>query len=99
MLIPYLFAFCTCVLLTVSSYASRYTRAAGYPPTQFCVDFSCLAGSIYFVGFIYECLYGQGYPIGCVLAMSLAGSSLVVAFILLNAAILSGKGALAIALS
>lgn len=99
MLIPYLFAFCTCVFLTVSSYSSRYARAAGYPPTQFCLDFSCLMGSTYFVGFIYECIYGEGYPIACVLAMSVAGSSLLVAFILLNAAILSGKGALAIALS
>ena len=32
MLIPYLFAFSTCCFLTISSYASRYTRPAGYPP-------------------------------------------------------------------
>jgi len=99
MFIPYLFSFVVCIFLTIGSYTSRYSRVAGYPPIQFCVDFSCFSGIFYLFGFVYECLYGEGYPIGCILSMIVAGICIVVAFILLNAAVLTGKGALAMAVS
>lgn len=98
-LIPYFFAFTICVFLTIGSYTTRYSRVAGYPSIQFSLDFSCLAGFFYLIGFIYECIFGPPYQIECIITMTAAGLSIVLAFICLNAALLSGKGALAMAIS
>ena len=51
------------------------------------------------VAFIYQHILVEPYPIECILVMGLAGLSIVGAFILFNLALISGKGALAMAIS
>lgn len=100
MMVPILIAFTTCVFLTAGSYLSRAAKAVHYPPMQYSLDFCNMAGLFYLIGFIIVETTGQyNYPFDLILWMSGAGLSIVAAFILLNAAVLSGKGALAMAIS
>lgn len=62
-------------------------------------DFSLVAGLIYLSGFLYQQFYSQPFSITLILYMMIAGFFLTIAFVLLNAAILSGKGALAISIT
>ena len=86
--------------LTVGSYTARAARAAKYPPTQFVVDFLFTSGVIYMLGFLYVQLF-SGYPMGWDLIgfVTIAGLFAACAFLCLNAAMLSGKGALAMAIT
>jgi drug/metabolite transporter (DMT)-like permease len=62
-------------------------------------DFSLIAGVIYLCGFFYQQFYSQPFTISLTLYMMIAGLFLTIAFVFLNAAILSGKGALAISIT
>lgn len=99
MLTPYFFSFVTCCFLTLGSYLSRFSKVAGYPPIQYSLDFSIVAGFWYLLGFIYQHFFVQPYPMNCILTMILAGYSILGAFLFLIAAVLQGKGGLAIALT
>lgn len=97
-MIPYGIAFINCGFLTFGSYLSRQAHKIKYPPFQYCIDFTCMAGWFYFVAFLYV-EWTDPYPWQCIVYMSIAGQIIIAAFLLLNAAVLSGKGALAMAIS
>ncbi len=88
------------MLLTLASYTARASKAIGYRPLQFVADFSFIAGLFYFIGFIYNQFFTSSpYPITSIIFMTLAGFVINLAFLFLNAAVLSGKGALAMAIT
>ena len=86
--------------LTIGSYTARAARAAKYPPTQFVVDFLFISGLIYMMGFLYVQLFTDD-PMGwdMIFFVIVAGFFAACAFLCLNAAMLSGKGALAMAIT
>ena len=63
---------------------------------QFVADFSLVAGLFYILGFI---LTSESYPLSLTLFMMCAGLLINLAFMFLNAAVVSGKGALAMAIT
>ena len=100
MMVPYLIAFIACFFLTFSSYLARLSKAASYPSIQFCMDFSFATGILYLFSFIYSHFIGPDpYPTACIIVMCLAGFTCLLGFIFLNLAVISGKGALAVAVS
>lgn len=86
--------------LTIGSYTARAARAAKYPPTQFVVDFIFTAGVVYFLAFL-SIQFLTNDPLG----LELIGFSIITgffaacAFLCLNAAMLTGKGALVMAIT
>lgn len=99
-MVPYLIAFILCFFLTFSSYLSRLSKVAWYPPIQFCLDFSFASGVLFLVSFIYCHFIGPDpYPVACIIVVALAGITCLLGFIFSNLAVLSGKGALAMAVS
>lgn len=96
---PFFLVFTTCLLLTYGTFLSRACRELAYPSKQFCVDFCCASGLFYLAGFIYVELFVQPFEWELCLFMTGAGVAIVEAFLLLNAGILSGKGALVITIS
>ena len=86
--------------LTVGSYTARAARAAKYPPNQFVVDFLFTCGVIYMLGFLYVQLFTDD-PMSwdLIFFMMIVGLFAACAFLCLNAAMLSGKGALAMAIT
>ena len=97
---PILLAFLTCIFLTINSILARAGKAVGYPLIQYVIDFCCFAGILYLIGFIYIHFFtSQPYMMEEIVFMSIAGSIIFLAFITLNAALLTGKGALAMAIS
>ena len=98
-LLPIAIVFINCILLTLASYIARESKKIGYSALQFVADFSLIAGVIYLCGFFYQQFYSQPFTISLTLYMMIAGLFLTLAFVFLNAAILSGKGALAISIT
>ncbi|TNV78049.1 hypothetical protein FGO68_gene6526 [Halteria grandinella] len=98
-LIPFMVVFTTCLLLTKGAYLSRAARSVQYPPIQFVTDFSIGSGLIYLAAFLYQHFYVEPYPLACILFMATAGIAICCAFQLLNLSVLSGKGALSMAIS
>ncbi len=78
---------------------ARQSKTMGYSALQFVADFSLVAGLLYLSGFLYQELYSQPFSLALILHMMIAGLFLILAFIFLNAAILSGKGALAMSIT
>ena len=98
-MVPYLIALISCFFLSASSLLARYSQTAGYPSIQFSVDFSFVAGFMYLIAFVYEHWGPDPYQWECVAVTILAGFFCIPGFLCLNLAVLSGKGALAGALS
>ena len=97
--IPMCIAFSTALFLTFASFLARTGKSAGYPTLQFCVDFLCVAGFFYMLAFLYNHLLVAAYPWECIAFMSIAGFVMIGALVFLNLAIITGKGALAMAIS
>ena len=95
-LAPIGIVFLNCLLLTYSSQAARSSRSCGFVPMQFVADFSLVAGLIY--AFLFW-MATESYPAPLILFMMCAGILINLAFMFLNAAVLSGKGALAMAIT
>lgn len=95
---PYFVAFIACFFLASNSYLARLSMAANYPSVQFCFDFSMAAGLAYFFSFLVSNHFDP-YPWECIVAMAIAGAFCLTGFIFLNLAVITGKGALAIAVS
>ena len=95
-LIPIGIVFLNCILLTFSSYTARSSKSCGYQPMHFVADFSFVAGALYICGFL---LSTEPYPAGLLAFMMVAGLLINLAFMFLNAAVVSGKGALAMAIT
>ena len=87
-------------LLTLGSWTSRAARSVKYAPNQFVADFCLTAAFFYLLGFLYVHFFsGTPYTLEEFVLMVLAGFIIEAAFLCLNAAMLSGKGALAMAIS
>ena len=87
-------------LLTLGSWTSRAARSDKYAPNQFVADFCMIAAIFYFFGFLYVHFFsGTPYTLVEFVLMVLAGFIIEAAFLCLNAAVISGKGALAMAIS
>ena len=87
-------------LLTLGSWTSRAARSVKYAPSQFVADFCMTAAIFYFFGFLYVHFFsGTPYTLLEFVLMVLAGFIIEAAFLCLNAAMLTGKGALAMAIS
>jgi drug/metabolite transporter (DMT)-like permease len=95
-LAPIGIVFLNCLLLTFSSQAARSSRSCGYLPMHFVADFSLVAGVVY-VAFLW--MAAEAYPASLILFMMGAGIMINLAFMFLNAAVVSGKGALAMAIT
>jgi drug/metabolite transporter (DMT)-like permease len=95
-LAPIGIVFLNCLLLTFSSQAARSSRSCGFVPMQFVADFSLVAGLVY-VFFFW--MAAEAYPPSLILFMMCAGILINLAFMFLNAAVVSGKGALAMAIT
>ena len=96
-LIPIGFVSFSVLLITLSSWTSRAARSVSYKPNQFVIDYSFIAGIFYLIGFLFT-HHTNPYKLEEIIYMTLAGFVLESAFLFLNAALLLGKGALAVAI-
>ena len=99
-ILPFLVTFINVGWLTIGSYTARAARAAKYPPTQFSVDFIFTAGVVYFLAFLSIQFFSSD-PLGWDLIgfSSFTGLFPACGFLCLNAGMLSGKGALVMAIT
>ena len=99
-LVPIGFVIFSVFLLTLGSWTSREARGVKYKPNQFVADFCLTASMFYLIGFLYiQFCSDQPYILSEFFFMVIAGFIIEAAFLCLNAAMLSGKGALAMAIS
>ena len=98
--VPISFVMFSIFLLTLGSWTSITARSVKYAPNQFVADFCMIGAIFYFLGFLYVHFFSdKPYTLIEFVFMVFAGFIIEAAFLCLNAALLSGKGGLAMAIS